>query len=64
MRGDLKTFLMATASMAVLASGTALAQPAPAPLKANWTGLYIGVNASATAHDWTFRNVGATCGFC
>jgi outer membrane immunogenic protein len=63
-RGGLKTFLMTTASAAVLAGGAALAQPAPPPLKANWTGAYVGLNASASAHDWKFTDVGANCGFC
>jgi outer membrane immunogenic protein len=63
-RGQLKTFLMTTASAAVLAGGAALAQPAPPPLKANWTGAYIGVNASASGHDWKFTDVGASCAFC
>ena len=63
-RGHLKTFLMTTASAAVLAGSAALAQPAPPPLKANWTGAYIGLNASASAHDWKFTDVGAACGFC
>jgi outer membrane immunogenic protein len=63
-RANLKTFLLTTASAVALAGGTALAQPGPAPLAANWTGPYVGLNLSATAHDWVFRDVGANCGFC
>jgi outer membrane immunogenic protein len=55
---------MTTASAVVLAGSAALAQPAPPPLKANWTGAYAGVNLSATAHDWTVTDVGANCAFC